>query len=58
MPFEFRLRIQKRRPDKWVGDLKTRQYVSPEKFKEIPVCDRIFFLSEADAQSLGFKAQI
>lgn len=58
MPFAFRLRIQKRNPDKWVGDLKTRQYVSPEKFKEIPICDRIFFLSEADAQNLGFKAQL
>jgi endonuclease YncB( thermonuclease family) len=58
MPFAFRLRIQKRNPDKWVGDLKTRQYVSPEKFKEIPICDRIFFLSEADAQSLGFQAKI
>ena len=55
MPFEFRIRMQKRQPDKFVGNLKTSQYVTPERYNEIPVCDRIFFLSEADAQSLGYK---
>ncbi len=55
MPFEFRIRMQKRQPDKFVGNLKTSEFVTPERYKEIPVCDRIFFLSEADAQSLGYK---
>lgn len=55
MPFEFRIRMQKRTPDKFVGSLKTAHYVTPERYNEIPVCDRIFFLSEADAQSLGYK---
>jgi 2',3'-cyclic-nucleotide 2'-phosphodiesterase / 3'-nucleotidase / 5'-nucleotidase len=56
MPFEFRLRIQKRTADKFVGNLKTREYLAPARYSEVPVCDRIFFLSEADAQSLGYKA--
>lgn len=55
MPFEFRLRMQKRKADKFVGNLNTREYVTPERYKEIPVCDRVFFLTEFDAQNLGYK---
>lgn len=55
MPFEFRLRHQKRKADKYVGNMLTREYLSPDRYKEIPVCDRVFFLSEKDAQNLGFK---
>jgi len=54
MPFEFRLRQQKRQPDKFVGSLMTRQYVKPERYRNIPVCDRVFFLSESDAKKSGF----
>ena len=54
MPFEFRLRMQKRQPDKFVGSLMTRQYVKPERYRNIPVCDRLFFLSESDAKKSGF----
>lgn len=55
MPFEFRLRMQKRKADKFVGNLNTHEYVTPERYKEIPVCDRVFFLTEFDAQNLGYK---
>jgi endonuclease YncB( thermonuclease family) len=55
MPFEFRLRIQGRKADKFVGSLTTGEYVSPDRYREIPVCDRIFFLSEQDAAQLGFR---
>jgi endonuclease YncB( thermonuclease family) len=54
MPFEFRLKHQRRKADKFVGNLKTRTYFSPNQYKQVPVCDRIFFLSEKDAQALGF----
>lgn len=55
MPFEFRLRHQHRKADKFVGNLKTGEYVSPENYSDIPVCDRIFFLTEEDAARLGYK---
>jgi endonuclease YncB( thermonuclease family) len=54
MPFEFRLRVQKRKADKFVGDIRTREYVRPEDYKRIPVCERIFFINEQDALNLGF----
>jgi len=54
LPFEFRSRMQKRTPDKFVGDVTTREYFSPEDYRNVPVCDRIFFMSEADAQAVGF----
>lgn len=54
MPFEFRLRMQNRVADKFVGNLATKEYYSPARYKEVPVCDRIFFMTEADAKSLGY----
>ncbi len=55
LPFEFRLRHQKRKADKYVGNIATREYVTPSRYESIPVCDRIFFLSEQDAKDLGFR---
>ena len=54
MPFEFRLRLQNRKPEKFVGNVVTKEYVSPENYYEIPICDRIFFMKEADARKLGY----
>jgi endonuclease YncB( thermonuclease family) len=54
MPFEFRLRIQKREPDKFVGNLKTRELHAPADYREVPLCDRLFFRSVDEAVALGF----
>lgn len=54
MPFEFRLRVQNRKPEKFVGDLMSRRYFAPEDYKKIPVCNRIFFMEESDARVAGF----
>ncbi|MBU6375614.1 MAG: thermonuclease family protein, partial [Bdellovibrionales bacterium] len=54
MPFEFRLRMQNRMADKFVGNMATKEYFGPDRYKEVPVCDRIFFMSEADAKNLGY----
>jgi endonuclease YncB( thermonuclease family) len=54
MPFEFRLRISGRKPNKIVGDYFTREIVNPEDYDEIDVCRRVFFLSKADAENAGF----
>jgi len=55
MPFEFRLKHQHRKADKFIGSLTTREYVAPGRHSEIPVCDRIFFLNEQDAKASGFQ---
>jgi endonuclease YncB( thermonuclease family) len=54
MPFEFRLKHQNRTADKFVGNIATKEYVQPKNYKSIPVCDRIFFLSENDAKKSGY----
>jgi len=54
LPFEFRLRKQNRIADKWVGNLKTKQLHAPEDYKQVPVCDRIFFPAKDEAIALGY----
>lgn len=56
MPFEFRLRVQEREPDKYVGDFVTKKYVKPNQYKKVDLCRRIFFLKEKDAKNAGFTA--
>jgi endonuclease YncB( thermonuclease family) len=58
LPFEFRLRLQNRTPDKFVGDITTREYFDPQNYRSVPICDRIFFMSEADAQAVGFTKHL
>lgn len=54
MPFEFRLRVQKRQPDKYVGDFKTKEFFSPKQYQKVDLCRRIFFMKIKDARQLGY----
>lgn len=54
LPFLFRSRIQRRPLSKFVGDISTRTYVTPERYEEIPLCNRVFFMQEAYATQNGF----
>jgi micrococcal nuclease len=54
MPFEFRLRMQKRKADKFVGSFSSKEYFLPEDYREVDVCDRVFFMNESDTKKLGF----
>ncbi|GGE28159.1 hypothetical protein GCM10011571_32820 [Marinithermofilum abyssi] len=54
LPFEFRLRVDGRAPDKYVGDYYTKKYVQPAQYKQVPVENRVFFWNEADAQQAGY----
>lgn len=54
LPFEFRARISHKKPEKYIGNYNSKQYVTPEKYKEIPIEKRIFFFSEADAKKAGY----
>lgn len=56
LPFEFRLRVQKRKADKFVGDFATSQYRRPAEYRKIDICSRVFFMQEADAKNAGYTA--
>jgi len=55
MPFEFRLRMQNRKPDKYVGDWETKELYRPADYEEVETCNRIFFKRILDAKKAGFK---
>lgn len=55
MPFEFRLRMTGRVPEKYVGDYNTHKLYAPDKYKSVDLCRRIFFLRKNDAIRMGFK---
>jgi len=55
MPFEFRLRMQKRTPDKYVGNYETKELVSPANYKQVDLCSRVFFLKKEKAEALGYR---
>lgn len=54
MPFEFRLRAQNRKPDKFVGNYETKEYYAPADYRKVEDCQRVFFMKEADAKKAGF----
>lgn len=54
MPFEFRLRMQNRKPDKYVGNFETKELFEPEDYKKVPLCKRIFFMKETEANRVGY----
>lgn len=55
MPFEFRLRMQNRKADKWVGDYFTGKLYEPTDYKKVDLCARVFFMKKADAVKVGFE---
>jgi endonuclease YncB( thermonuclease family) len=54
MPFEFRLRIGQRKPDKYVGDLATHKLYLPRDYNKVDVCRRVFFMKVDEAHAVGF----
>lgn len=54
MPFEFRLRMQERKPDRYVANIQTGKLYEPKDYKKVPDCDRLFFDRKSDALALGF----
>ena len=55
MPFEFRVRMQKREFDKYVGDFKTKRLYAPDQYKRVPMCQRIFFMTQTDALAARYR---
>lgn len=57
LPYEFRLRVGNRKPDKFAGDFETKKYVKPEQYKDVTLENRVFFWSEQDAEEAGFSKE-
>ncbi|MBN2910754.1 thermonuclease family protein [Polycladomyces sp. WAk] len=55
LPYEFRLRVGHRQPDKYAGNYKTKEYVEPDQYKDILIEQRVFFWNEEDAKKAGYK---
>ncbi|UFJ43042.1 5'-nucleotidase C-terminal domain-containing protein [Brevibacillus humidisoli] len=54
LPYEFRFN-QRGGPDKYVGDYYTKQYVTPEKWEQIEVENRVFFFTQQEAEEAGYQ---
>lgn len=54
MPFEFRVRMQEREFEKYVGNFETKELFEPADYKEVPECQRIFFMRESEAKRVGY----
>lgn len=55
LPFEFRMRVGRRSPRKYVGDYQTKTYYNPVEYKEVTLENRVFFFREQDAINEGYK---
>ncbi|MCF6138858.1 5'-nucleotidase C-terminal domain-containing protein [Pseudalkalibacillus berkeleyi] len=53
LPYEFRFNLRGG-PDKFVGDYFTKEYVTPDKWEDIPVENRVFFFEEQAAIDAGY----
>jgi micrococcal nuclease len=56
LPYDFRRRVSNRPYEKWVGNLKSKAVLSPEKVGSVPVWDRIFFMHKEDIEPPYFFA--
>lgn len=56
LPFEFRAREQGKGLTRFVGNSETKKFVTPEKWEEVPVESRVFFVSPEEAESAGYSA--
>jgi len=53
-PYLFRLRMNNKPASKFVGDLKTRRLYAPDQYNQVPICSRVFFLKEEEANAVGY----
>jgi len=57
LPFEFRDRVSGNTQDKYVGNYDTKMYVDPAQYKNVPIEKRVFFFTEQDAITAGYKKE-
>ncbi|MBI1859659.1 MAG: thermonuclease family protein [Deltaproteobacteria bacterium] len=55
LPYEFRLRLSGRKPDKYVGNIETGELLKPIDYRKVDVCQRIFFMKKEDGLHAGFN---
>lgn len=57
LPFEFRMRVDGRRPHKYVGDFETKILYNPEDYRKVEIPNRVFFFRNdlSKAIELGYR---
>lgn len=58
LPFEFRMRIDRRSPHKYVGHSQTKIYYNPIEYDQVALEDRVFFFKEQDAIDAGYTLRL
>ncbi len=56
MPFEFRMRLQGRVPEKFVGDYDSKVLFRPRDYVRVPLCHRVFFAETGAAERMGYRS--
>ncbi|WP_077737143.1 5'-nucleotidase C-terminal domain-containing protein [Bacillus sonorensis] len=57
LPFEFRAREQGKGLTRYVGDSAEKTFVTPDKWRDVPVERRIFFASSEEAEAAGYRTK-
>jgi micrococcal nuclease len=57
LPYEWRRIISHRSPEKWVGNLATKEVFAPGNLDEVPVAQRVFFMKESDIRAPFHKVE-
>ena len=55
LPYEFRQRVERRPPNKYCGDTRTRRYYPPREYQRVPIARRVFFYTAAEARTYGYS---
>lgn len=58
LPFEFRMRIRRSQPSKYVGDFSTQVLYAPHEYYVVDLENRVFFYRRGDALKSGYKYRV
>lgn len=58
LPFEFRMRIRRSQPSKYVGDFSTQPLYAPHEYSVVDLENRVFFYRRGDALKSGYKYRV
>lgn len=54
-PYVFRMRAAGQRPTNLVGDMVSKEFFAPNDYRKVPVCNRVFFYKDRNAETYGYR---
>ena len=55
-PYVFRMRASGYAGNNLVGNMVTKEFFAPAQYKQIPICSRVFFYQDRNAETYGYHA--